>query len=1032
MIAMRIKTLTMSAFGPYSEKTTLSFELLNDKGLFLITGDTGSGKTFIFDAIMFALYGKSSGSDREGAHFRSDFALPSTETFVELTFELHQAEYKIHRHPSYPRKGYKTNRTANALITYPDGKVIEGVKEVNKAVIDLLGIEFQQFRQIAMIAQGQFTKLIYASSEEREGVLRKIFNTTLYQRFEMKLKDKNKESKDRFQQQEMLMKQIVQSLDMDDDRVLTMLQYDYIDYSSLLPLLEEVLERQKQTWHIVKDKKTCLEKKLMDKRTLLEKKQWLYAQELERQKLLEQEKELMKQEDDMISKNARIMKLKDVKELEPLRSHCYQEQTKTNEIEKERDDARRNLDETKKQEEILQQEYQCLPSLIEKQNEMSKTLEQLRQQQVLLEEIHVIEKNFQTVEKEYHYVITQCQQLEENIKGYQEQCAVLEDSIKEDDHYDIKRTALVLKMQEQEKKRTALETYHELEEQQIKLEETHFDLSEHFNQSNIAYQEAMNRYFQQDTLYKKEQAGMLAYHLQDGQPCPVCGSTHHPQLASLSQQVVTVEELDQLSMMYQEKEKIKDIDYERVMQCKNDLSLIKEKKESLLRSLQLEENLEKTDFIHYLHGCIEAQKNIEKEIKHLDHQKKQWMKNKERLNDIYQKIETSQQNLVSETEKQFQLKEEVVKLKTLFDEKQKQCQWEDMEMLRRYSQSLQDEWQQAKEKIDHTQMQYDHIRQQYHVLLGRYDMLERQYQEQISQLENISSSFKEQVLKSFESMENYQQYQSDFKNLETLEQQVKSYQEICWQVKQQLTILQQHLEQQDFSGMEELSEEVASLDEQKKEVVEQEQLYFHRFKSNEKTVLRFKEVLKEYQYYEHQCQLYQDLYNVTSGQNRLRLSFERFVLTTYFDQVLHLANYRFLDLSQGRYRLLRKTDKGKGQAQQGLDLEVLDYETGSVRDVKTLSGGESFKAALALALGLSDMIQSYHGGIELNTLFIDEGFGSLDQQSLDQALRVLTQLQEHSKVIGIISHVNELKEKITTQVRVHKKENGSIVEIVCD
>ena len=257
-------------------------------------------------------------------------------------------------------------------MTYPDGNVIEGVKEVNKAVIDLLGIDVQQFRQVAMIAQGQFTKLIYASSEEREGVLRKIFNTTLYQSFEQKLRDKNKESKERCEQQESYIKQMLQSLDIEDEQVLSKIQQSHIDDVSLYPLLEETLKNQKHTWDELKNEKETLEKNLTDKRALLEKKQWFYDQEQERLILLERKQELASQKQDIDIKDQMIAKMRDALGLEPLRSQFYQEEEKTKEIQKEWDTICHNFNEIKEQKEAFELEYQALPTLVERQNSISK------------------------------------------------------------------------------------------------------------------------------------------------------------------------------------------------------------------------------------------------------------------------------------------------------------------------------------------------------------------------------------------------------------------------------------------------------------------------------------------------------------------------------------------------------------------------------------------------------------------------------------------------------------------------------------
>lgn len=583
-------------------------------------------------------------------------------------------------------------------------------------------------------------------------------------------------------------------------------------------------------------------------------------------------------------------------------------------------------------------------------------------------------------------------------------------------------------VKEVNQKRVSIHELSEFYDDFTKLQDQHYELSNEYKKKDAIYQDVFLRYQKEDENFKRQQAGILASTLEDNQPCPVCGSLSHPHLATLTFKVLTSNELEELNQEVEKKKAIKEDAYQEVLSQNERIHQMKAKIDVLKKQLNIEEELSKEVFIRLLSDIIHIVEDQEKtyqkyytEVAYLKRIQKSLEqdqivcdKQKQEL-DQFQELLYSQEKQASIYQTQIQ---ELISQYEQIDSQDYQkvltSQQDQLELLNQHIHNIEEQYYQCQKDISVFTQQKETLAQQAIQLQTDYQQLEKQY------LNFISSSFND-----IQEFHDYQQM------LEQKSEKENIYQNYLVEQKTLLTRLKTLETLTQGQEMVDLSQEEVRL----KELEEKRDCHFQTYNQKLHTYTKNQEILKALQkdYTKNQdifekYTMYQDLSDITSGKNPQRMSFERYVLSAYFEHILEYANIELLKMSNGRFALYRK-QAVKGAKQQGLDLSVLDYETGIMRDIQSLSGGESFKAALSLALGLSSMIQSYAGGIELNTLFIDEGFGTLDSESIDQALSVLLDLKNDNKVIGIISHVDELKERISTQIVVEKGVQGSILHI---
>lgn len=998
--------LTLSAFGPYPDTITIDFESFQEDGLFLITGPTGSGKTMIFDAMIFALYGKTSGQIRQTDSLRCDHALNEIPTFVEFSFSLHQQNYTIKRNPKYYLEGKKTPKQPSALLTLPDGKMVEGIKEVNQKMISLLGVDDQQFKQICMIAQGEFTKLIMASSDEREKVLRELFHSETYQKLEEKLKVHLKTYQDKYDLLLNKRKDLMQELQVEDHQ-------EYLSKQTKL-----IASQQKEYDDLKKD--------------LDQKKQQLQLYRLQNQRLIQlkdlkqQFQDLKKQENDYQELNKTVDTLKKAQETNYLYISYIKQQKKLQTLKLNKEDFLKQL---KKLEKDYQGKKVQANSLDYKQQTKEKLQNQIQETKQLINQIYQYQndyQNLQTLKQQYrmldeeHKLFLKKKEKFEN--GLQRDQERIQSEQQVQSKYELIKQQYV-RLNEQKVKVHQLSDYYD---QILKLNENKSDLQEEYTVVEKQVDHEKMQYNQMEKLYFRKQAGIFALQLKEDQPCPICGSLHHPHPAQIEKEDITKEKLDQQAKKVKQQEhRLQDILQKILLSNQKKEMLVKQTKQ-LSSELNIQEEISKEIFIKELDHLSKDEKRMKKEYLELQDELKYIQKLKKSVALSLKDMSTYESKELKQAQSLDNIQVQIHQLSGKLDDSLRQ--YEIGEVNKNYQQ-VQKEYRQLSLEIETIQQDYEKVKNKYLEIKTKISSLNQQIIQEQEIYDELDNKY-HTALDAFINEEEFLNLKTQINQISILEKKYQDYLISLKSLNEQIISLENEVKDSTYVDLSSLSETIKEVNQQLREKNDDLEKLKIDYSLKEKMIKDIQKINQQLEKDEDTYQRYLDLYNLASGKNNARVSIERYVLATYFENMLIYANVIMKQLSQGRYQLLRKDDAGKGRSQQGLELDVFDQESGNIRSIKTLSGGESFKAALSLALGLSRMVQDYAGGIELNTLFIDEGFGSLDSQSLDQAMNCLMELHHENKLIGIISHVSDLKDRIERQLVVERKQKQSVIQMI--
>ena len=999
-------SLTLSAFGPYPDTITIDFESFQEDGLFLITGPTGSGKTMIFDAMIFALYGKTSGQIRQTDSLRCDRALNEISTFVEFSFSLHQQNYTIKRNPKYYLEGKKTPKQPSALLTLPDGKMVEGIKEVNQKMISLLGVDDQQFKQICMIAQGEFTKLIMASSDEREKVLRELFHSETYQKLEEKLKVHLKTYQDKYDLLLNKRKDLMQELQVEDHQ-------EYLSKQTKL-----IASQQKEYDDLKKD--------------LDQKKQQLQLYRLQNQRLIQlkdlkqQFQDLKKQENDYQELNKTVDTLKKAQETNYLYISYIKQQKKLQTLNLNQEDFLKQL---KKLEKDYQEKKVQANSLDYKQQTKEKLQNQIQETKQLINQIYQYQndyQNLQTLKQQYrmldeeHKLFLKKKEKFEN--GLQRDQERIQSEQQVQSEYELIKQQYV-RLNEQKVKVHQLSDYYD---QILKLNENKSDLQEDYTVVEKQVDHEKMQYNQMEKLYFRKQAGIFALQLKEDQPCPICGSLHHPHPAQIEKEDITKEKLDQQAKKVKQQEhRLQDILQKILLSNQKKEMLVKQTKQ-LSSELNIQEEISKEIFIKELDHLSKDEKRMKKEYLELQDELKYIQKLKKSVALSLKDMSTYESKELKQAQSLENIQVQIHQLSGKLNDSLRQ--YEIGEVNKNYQQ-VQKEYRQLSLEIETIQQDYEKVKNKYLEIKTKISSLNQQIIQEQEIYDELDNKY-HTALDAFINEEEFLNLKTQINQISILEKKYQDYLISLKSLNEQIISLENEVKDSTYVDLSSLSETIKEVNQQLREKNDDLEKLKIDYSLKEKMIKDIQKINQQLEKDEDTYQRYLDLYNLASGKNNARVSIERYVLATYFENMLIYANVIMKQLSQGRYQLLRKDDAGKGRSQQGLELDVFDQESGNIRSIKTLSGGESFKAALSLALGLSRMVQDYAGGIELNTLFIDEGFGSLDSQSLDQAMNCLMELHHENKLIGIISHVSDLKDRIERQLVVERKQKQSVIQMI--
>lgn len=921
---MRPITLTMSAFGPYAAKTVIELDKLGTNGLYLITGDTGAGKTTIFDAITYALYGEASGNTRDVNMFRSKYAEPSTPTEVELTFEYAQKIYTVRRNPEYDRpkargEGYTTEK-ANAELHYPDGRVVTKLKEVNKAIVDIMGIDRSQFTQIAMIAQGDFLKLLLASTEDRKKIFQKIFRTQCYYQLQERLKQQTGELAAEYDQTGSSIRQYINGIACHPDNVL-MLEVDKAKKGELKNT-EAVQLMEK----LIKQDNAALQKVLGEIEKLDKQKQKIAAQLA-------------------VAENRKTTEEKQEKAKENLARETQRQKT----LETEKNEAAAHQPEVQKAVEAIAKLEAQLPEYAEMQK---KQTERTGLQKALEELAQKIKTEEEAAEK-----------LARSIAEFKAEQASLQNAGAAQAAQKAEKDRLAEQQKDLEALKNEYAAYQKLEAQLKKAQADYAQKSEASGQKRAEYE-------RKNKLYLDAQAGILAETLTEGVPCPVCGALEHPHPAQKPENAPTKQELEICKAKAEEAEAATQAASSKASTCNGQVNTSRE-------TLQA-------------HGQKWLGTDAVEEIERLCSEKQQ---------QTAAALQKAEQQL-KEIEKQLGRKAALDKLIPQKEDELEQCK------NRRGSYETQQAGDGAKLQA-----------------------AEKRLKELAEKLSYPSEAEANQALQKLR------------KQKETWGKAIQETQKAHDECEKNLAALKGTLEgyQKTLQGMEKVDVQAvlaaqAEADQQKAAWQAQKNEISDRLAVNGPILKNLQPQISQMEETEKRLQCVQALSDTANGRlsGKEKIMLETYIQMTFFDRIIRRANVRLMVMSGGQYELKRRVNAENNRSQAGLELDVIDHYNGSERSVKTLSGGESFKASLALALGLSDEIQSSAGGIRLDTMFVDEGFGSLDEESLEQAVNALVGLTQGNRLVGIISHVSELKNRIDKQIVVTKeKSGGSKAEILC-
>lgn len=969
---MKPLMLTMSAFGSYADKTEIDFSK-QQNGLFLITGDTGAGKTTIFDALTYALYNQTSGGERNGNMMRSHYAAPETETYVELEFLYGSEIYKVRRNPDYKvtrtfKNGkIKEQKVASRVeLTMPDGSIYPEKKNATDAkIVEIMGLTVEQFTQIVMIAQGDFLKLLYAKSDNRKMIFSRLFKTDIYWRIQEKLRRRSQQADEKIQENERAIAQ-------EKARIIEPSELQKSEDAPVPNGENQLLsERDCFLWN--------LEQMVLGIQNL--------------EKKVATDCEAYRKEAGELS--SRLSQIEEVNRLFVTLEKLTAERKQLELCKTEEEERKRRITASYAAEKVAVAEKQKL----EKEEQLLDSGKMVQRLSDWLENAGIKmleqEKIYKEREKEN----------KEHSTEWKKELLQIENSLADYDRLEAAREqernakASVEDLQKRyqqmltEKAAVIFQRRKHLEQLEASMKECR----ENWEKTSGEAEKASHAYEQMYRIFMKEQAGILAQDLKEDMPCPVCGSLHHPALAVLSEEAVSEQEVNEAKRKREQLEQRREQEYhafeeQKLLYTQNSLKLKQEEAAFLQEAECPVENYE------------DRSKGVSTEAPVTVVDRKE----------VEQKIALYRET-TRETER--------IRAGLLFDSKAAAV---------RKAESLEQQIKKSQKALETEKNRNEKLKEEIDTRRGQ-KIAEEEKQKQLQkECEKSRKVFAVALEKNgFETEEDYRASLLLERSRNKLERESREYQEKCVSIDGQMKILKKSVTGKEFTDTTEIKGRITEAGRLAKEL-EASRLKLHTAYITDVSVL---ENCRKYMAYAEELakedQVIKSLYRTASGRlsGSAKIDFETYIQRQYFKQIIYEANKRLLTMSNHQFMLKLKEEGNAGKkSNEGLDLCVYSLITDSERDIKTLSGGESFLAALAMALGLSDIVGRSAGAIHPDVMFIDEGFGSLDAQSRMQAIEVLNRLTGDNRLVGIISHVTELKEQIDHKLVVTRSDKGSRVK----
>jgi len=921
---MRPLHLEIRGIGPFAGEEHVPFDRLSEGGLYLITGDTGAGKTTIFDAVCFALFGEVSGEVRESGTLRSDYAVPGQDSQVIFCFEQNGQEYVVSRNPAYERPKQRGKGTAKQLagaqLTLPDGTIMDGEREVTRRVEEILGLDRSQFKQMAMIAQGEFLKLLLANTKDRSAIFRKIFGTGLYSDLQERLRQEAAEWKKRCEETERSIRQYLNDIQLEPEgqencpqtvTLRELLGRAGLDEAEQIPgLMEEWLSKQRQQLQTIEQNAMVWQQKsqkVTEALTRVEQEnkqrhQWLYEQE--RYSQYKEQESAWQQEEQFLDRADRVERV-----CRPL----WQQ----------RRDAQWSL--------------QRQDSLLQKKRQEKKVLDEALPALLLAKE--------------------QAMEQEPTRQAMREQLVTRKAELPG-------RKALVQQLTQRQRQKMAAE------QAVTGMEGAYLHQEQRYRQKTSFYMECQQ-------MFLRQQAGVLASRLQEGVACPVCGSLEHPSPAYLEDRVMEESQVQKAQ--------------EEMNEAQESLRTLGAQLQSQ-RMLADQLKLQCLEILGQLDGWNEEQ--IRQEEAEIRQEEQRLRTQEQKAAQIVREYEECQRKLLPLEGELDNQASQVQAAKVAVDAAE--AAWQ----AGLVQENLADEEEYSRYVLESTEK-------------ARRKKACQTYRETGSKLAGSLQKLRELVEEAEKERKNggYEQLIIGIMGVDAVE------------MKEELSgeELEHVLRQADYTLT-----QARNRSDHSRAVLHQ------RIVTNERVNGQLQKQMEKRRQQMTKWELYADLDRTAGGnlKGQERLALEQYVQAFYFDQIVERANRRFHEMSGGRYQLGRRHEASNRRSMAGLELEVMDYYTGKCRPVASLSGGEAFQASLSLALGMSDVVQSMAGGIRVEAMFVDEGFGSLDREAMDLAVSTLKGLAEDNFLVGIISHVEELKERIEQKILVEKGTEGSHIRLL--
>ncbi|MCI9379567.1 MAG: SMC family ATPase [Dorea sp.] len=1058
---MKPVRLIMSAFGSYAEKTEIDFTDVQH-GLFLITGDTGAGKTTVFDAVTYALYDQTSGGKREGNMMRSKYASEETDTYVEYTFSYQEDVYRIRRNPEYMRPGKRrqadgspryVKETARVELILPDGSAFRGKKrETDQKIVEIMGMDADQFTQTAMIAQGDFLKLLHAESRDRKRIFSRIFKTRLCCRVQEELK---KRAGVLYGQLEDNLRDAVQEMERAElsdiggggepayaERWKTLKSCAVVPYEEALETLDEVIKAGNLLEKEKKKASKALQKSLEELNGRKKEGETLNRLFEALDQVRRAEEELARRKDECVRWEARLRTAQRADKVQVQENRYIQSEEAADKSRKNIMDMIRRLDilkiqaresrelKLRREEEFMRQEKLGKAELIRLEDALP-LYDQLEALRELYAKEQKAQKESQREQEELKKAFEDCKVRQEDVRKIKEAYA----------QSPGKAETLTFKKEKQADRGLDLK---KLEGQwdRLREEEKEWRLRrQRAEKDQLSYLDALQIYERRYQAFLAEQAGILAKELEAGRPCPVCGSCEHPHIRELTQDAPTQKEVEQAKKKRDQAEERREQavtalqeqaarceagreafsgEYERVLQmrlCKETAGGsggYEEIKEEIRKAIDENESiLEKI--------CLELEKARQEaeELRQAAETEQKIRDEKDRLEQSYEQVKSACEELIIEgkrLESEIRMKAEKLPLPA---REQAEAR---MNELKTALETAKTAYEEAEKKELQT---IEDMRKLEGQKANAEEVLRQQEEEREACWTDYEAALKSQ---GFDDEAAYRAGRLSADDMEELDGKILEYRRKVHEISGRKRSLEEQLEGKERADLEQIQEKIREAAQEQKKGQEDYVRIYTANQKNREVRKRLKVCLEKNGELQRKYELIGNLSRTANGNlsGTVKMDFETYVQRQYFKQIIRAANKRLVRMTSGEFILQCREVKNLGsQGQAGLDLDIYHMTSDSVRDVKTLSGGESFMASLSMALGLADIVQNTAGAVHLDTMFVDEGFGSLDDTARGQAIRILNDLADEKRLVGIISHVNELKEQIERRLAVTRTDRGS-------